>query len=157
MDFPDLQKRQQRHDEISHRDILDLPLERRIAHHICHLVKYTGRLLAISLTNDDADRRQKIERTLADTMLICLAFANACGVDLSKVKKHAFNFGSKQHSEREEVYLLRIFVIATAGMSKIYEDHDHGKQGSFQPSSAKTFYLSWPASTVFSKISAGPR
>jgi hypothetical protein len=76
----ELQRAQQRHDELAHRDILCLPMKDRIRHMVFHFAKYTGRLAELQTRRDD----ERFIATLVDTFIICLASANSLCINLSE-------------------------------------------------------------------------
>jgi hypothetical protein len=74
----DLQLAQQRHDEVSHRDILCLPIQDRVKHMALHFSKYVGRI-AESLAQGESGA---VNPTIIDTFIIALASANSLNIRL---------------------------------------------------------------------------
>lgn len=124
-----LQYEQQQHDEIAHRDILALPLDRRLTHMVLHFAKYSGRLF-----RDEMQEREKLERVIVDTAVICLASANALGIRLadrtseySKGGRHGW--GARPLHDRDVGSIARWLgmglALETAEMAKACESLDH--------------------------------
>ena len=80
-ELDELQVEQERHDKLAHREILELPVERRLAHMALHFAKYTGRLIEMRDANS-----QLLERIIVDTTIICLCSANALYLPLGRVE-----------------------------------------------------------------------
>lgn len=78
----DLQKRQQEHDKGFHQDIFNTPYPDRMNHYVLHFSKYVGRLS--KQYSDEKRRREKLEKTLADSIIVVLAAANTLNLDLRK-------------------------------------------------------------------------
>src|SRR5438270_1487214 len=75
-----LQRLQQRHDEVAHRDILSFDLYKRLKHMVLHFYKYAGRAEALREGGDLA----ALGRTLLDAFIICMASANALNLSLGR-------------------------------------------------------------------------
>jgi hypothetical protein len=112
-----LQYEQQQHDEIAHRDVLSLPLDRRITHMVLHFSKYTGRLLS-----EEGRQTTRIERILVDTAIICLASANALGVRLAD--QMTCEVAERPQGVLSEWLGIRLAVEA-GRMAKACESLDH--------------------------------
>ena len=77
-DILDLQRKQLRHDEGYHQDILMLDTARRVKHMTFHNAKYSGRFIAALEDGDE----NLFARTLTDAFIISLATANIFAQDL---------------------------------------------------------------------------
>jgi hypothetical protein len=75
-----LQKMQQAHDEVAHRDILSFDLYKRLKHMVLHFYKYAGRIETARSTGD----LQQLRRTLIDAFIICMASANAMNLSIGE-------------------------------------------------------------------------
>jgi hypothetical protein len=73
-----LQRLQQRHDEVAHRDILNFDLYKRLKHMVLHFYKYAGK---VELARQSSDKLA-LRRILMDAFIICMASANALNVSL---------------------------------------------------------------------------
>ncbi len=122
----DLQQRQQAHDEGYHRDVLGFPLPRRIAHLLVHFAKYTGRM-AQSAEKEAHYQKLDVSRTLADTMIIALSLANACGMKLFGIRLDEMPEVTLMgpSGSPAQIFLERL-ALANGRLCKIYDDADHG-------------------------------
>jgi hypothetical protein len=75
-----IQRDQNTHDLLAHRDILNLDTHTKLKHMTLHFLKYAGKLAEAH----DAQSRSSLELVLVDTFIICLATANALNVNLGK-------------------------------------------------------------------------
>jgi hypothetical protein len=75
-----LQKLQQHHDEVAHRDILSFDLYKRLKHMVLHFYKYAGNIESLRESRDAASLR----RVLLDAFIISMASANAINLSLGK-------------------------------------------------------------------------
>lgn len=74
-----LQVEQLAHDHGYHKDILALPVDRRMTHMSLHMCKYVGQVLEALREEDDT----RLALTLTDALIISFASANALEIDLS--------------------------------------------------------------------------
>jgi hypothetical protein len=118
-DLRDLQSGQQKHDQLSHWDIVCLPAQDRIKHMVLHFAKYVGRLAGGA---DDAEFR----RTLVDTFIIVLASANALNIDIGTAFKPPNWIPSGQQASdlTTSEFLVRM-ARTTGSMAKACEALDH--------------------------------
>lgn len=75
-----LQRLQQAHDELAHRDILSFDLYKRLKHMVLHFYKYAGKVEEARIRAD----RDALRRTLVDALIICVASANALNLSLGQ-------------------------------------------------------------------------
>lgn len=126
-----LQRVQQAHDEIAHRDILSFSLHKRLKHMVLHFFKYAGNIEAARGTQDVAALR----RILIDALIICLASANALNLSLDKAlgvcddlddagEQPWPQIGADQFGEA-----VRYFVLIGGQMAKAVESLDHMEHG----------------------------
>ena len=130
-----LQKLQQAHDELAHRDILSLDLYKRLKHMALHFYKYAGR---IETSRDIGDTPQ-LRRTLIDTFIICMASANAMNLSLGEsitdvaeandLDSLAHELGKKILSTDLSVEAVRALVVLGGQMAKAIESADHMERG----------------------------
>lgn len=73
------QREQQQHDELAHRDILNFDLYKRLKHMVLHFYKYAGKVEQARAEQNDG----LLRHTLIDTLIICLASANALNLALA--------------------------------------------------------------------------
>lgn len=66
----ELQRDQYEHDMRNHFDILSLHKQERVRHYAAHFAKYAGRI-----ARGDAEMKS-VERTIVDSLLVCLSAAN---------------------------------------------------------------------------------
>ncbi|WP_153044046.1 hypothetical protein [Kerstersia gyiorum] len=130
-----LQKLQQKHDELAHRDILSFDLYKRLKHMVLHFYKYAGRIEASRSTGDT----HQLRRTLIDTFIICMASANAMNLSLGETITDAFEandldslaheLGKKIHSTDFSAEAVHALVILGGQMAKAIESADHMERG----------------------------
>lgn len=130
-----LQKLQQKHDELAHRDILSFDLYKRLKHMVLHFYKYAGRIEASRSTDDT----QQLRRTLIDTFIICMASANAMNLSLGEtitdaseandLDSLAHELGKKIHSTDLYAEAVRALVLLGGQMAKAIESADHMERG----------------------------
>jgi hypothetical protein len=113
----DLQVGQQKHDRVSHWDILCLPAQDRLKHMVLHFAKYVGRLA------DKPDDRE-FKRTLVDTFIIVLASANALNVDLAASFNQAKTARRYKRASAANEFFVGMARI-TGSMAKACEALDH--------------------------------
>jgi len=131
-----VQREQQSHDLLAHRDILNLDTQMRLKHMTLHFLKYAGKL-AIARQKKDA---KLLHHTLVDTFIICLATANALNVSLANswsvqaedidqvAKEIAKEFGLYEEDVIFDEALFKLAVIA-GKMAKSIESTDHLERG----------------------------
>lgn len=100
-----------------HQDIFALPAERRLQHYALHFAKYAARLDAADYSGDAAGA----QHTLADTLIIALAAANAAGHNLGTAPQRPVPRGVFPGSYRYS-YIRYMGAIAKAAESF---DHPH--------------------------------
>ena len=130
-----LQKLQQAHDEVAHRDILSFDLYKRLKHMVLHFYKYAGRIETSRSTGDS----QQLRRTLIDTLIICMASANAMNLSLGEsitevaeandLDSLAHELGKKIQSTDLSDEAVRTLVILGGQMAKAIESADHMERG----------------------------
>ncbi len=130
-----LQKMQQAHDEVAHRDILSFDLYKRLKHMVLHFYKYAGRIETARCTGD----MHQLRHTLIDTFIICMASANAMNLSLgekiSEVAESndldalARELGNELQSTDLFAESVRILVILGGQMAKAIESADHMERG----------------------------
>lgn len=130
-----LQKLQQRHDEVAHRDILNFDLYTRLKHMVLHFYKYAGRIEEARVGADSDGLR----RTMLDTFIICLASANALNQSLGEVidvKAESNDLDALAHALARKICAtdlyteaLRHLVITGGRMAKVIESADHMEDG----------------------------
>lgn len=130
-----LQKLQQAHDEVAHRDILSFDLYKRLKHMVLHFYKYAGRIEASRSTGD----LQQLRRTLIDTFIICMASANAMNLSLGEqivevaeannLDSLAHELGKKIQSTDLSAEAVRSLVVLGGQMAKAIESADHMERG----------------------------
>lgn len=126
-----LQKLQQRHDEVAHRDILSFDLYKRLKHMVLHFYKYAGKLEAARQSRDPLALRA----TLLDSFIICMASANAMNVSLGQalsVRAEAPNLDALSHRLARDIVGSDVFseavvrmVLIGGRMAKVVESADH--------------------------------
>lgn len=126
-----LQRLQQAHDEIAHRDILSFDLYKRLKHMVLHFYKYAGRIELARETRD----HESLRRTLLDAFIICMASANAINLSLGKavgVRAESNNLDALAHVLASSVEGRDLFSEATKAllliggpMAKAIESADH--------------------------------
>lgn len=130
-----LQKLQQAHDEVAHRDILSFDLYKRLKHMVLHFYKYAGRIETARSTGDS----QQLRRTLIDTFIICMASANAMNLSLgesipevaeaSDLDSLAHELAKKIQSTDLSAEAVSKLVILGGQMAKAIESADHMERG----------------------------
>lgn len=130
-----LQKMQQAHDEVAHRDILSFDLYKRLKHMVLHFYKYAGRIEAARSTGD----LQQLRQTLIDTFIICMASANAMNLSLGEsipdvaesndLDALGHELGKKVQSTDLFAESVRTLVILGGQMAKAIESADHMERG----------------------------
>ncbi len=130
-----LQKMQQAHDEVAHRDILSFDLYKRLKHMVLHFYKYAGRIEVARSTGD----LSQLRNTLIDTFIICMASANAMNLSLGEkiseipesndLDAFASELGKKLQSTDLFVESVRTLVILGGQMAKAIESADHMERG----------------------------
>lgn len=128
-----LQRVQQMHDELAHRDILSFDLYKKLKHMVLHFYKYAGRIEQAKSTNDLAE----LERTLIDTFIICMASANAMNISLSAtIGLKADNLATVTEMLGKDFVGQDIFSLAVreliligGRMAKVVESSDHMERG----------------------------
>jgi len=130
-----LQKLQQTHDEVAHRDILSFDLYKRLKHMVLHFYKYTGKVEAARIEND----LESLRKTLIDVFIICMATANALNVSLGAVIKCSSNaknldslaedLGERLSSEDLFSEALKALILIGGKMAKSIESSDHMERG----------------------------
>lgn len=75
-----LQRVQQAHDEVAHRDILSFNLHKRLKHMVLHFYKYAGNIEVARGSSDVV----MLSRVLIDALIICMASANALNLSLDR-------------------------------------------------------------------------
>ena len=94
--FLQMQRDQHRHDMRNHSDIVCLNKADRLKHYGLHFAKYVGRLAR-------GERESKpIDRTVIDTLLVCLSAANALHQNLSEIE---LTFTRICLTERQNYYI----------------------------------------------------
>jgi hypothetical protein len=73
-----IQRDQNTHDRLAHRDILNLDTHTKLKHMTLHFLKYAGKLAEAH----ESQSRSSLEAALVDAFIICLATANALNVNL---------------------------------------------------------------------------
>jgi hypothetical protein len=128
------QLEQHKHDLRAHRDILYLDTHTKIKHMTLHFIKYASRIL-------DARQQQSkaiLEKALLDSLIICLATANALNLHVSKNSYiNAKNLDdlctilSQMSSSATDVYerALTALVVHSGKMAKAIESTDHLERG----------------------------
>jgi hypothetical protein len=130
-----LQKLQQAHDEVAHRDILSFDLYKRLKHMVLHFYKYAGRIETARSAGDP----QQLRQTLVDTFIICMASANAMNLSLGEsileiaearnLDSLAHELGKKIQSTELSAEAVRTLVVLGGQMAKAIESADHMERG----------------------------
>jgi hypothetical protein len=76
--LPQLQLEQFQHDELYHREIARLPVQRRLTHMALHFAKYAGNLA------ESAGDLERVQRVVTDVFVIGTSCANALNVRLAE-------------------------------------------------------------------------
>jgi hypothetical protein len=128
-----LQRVQQVHDEVAHRDILSFDLYKKLKHMVLHFYKYAGRIEQAK----DTRNMDVLGGTLIDTFIICMASANALNISLdAAIGKDAETMKALTqllHSESKftdpfEASVRELLVIG-GKMAKAIESSDHMERG----------------------------
>lgn len=130
-----LQKLQQVHDEVAHRDILSFDLYKRLKHMVLHFYKYAGKIEA---ARSDGDL-SLLRSVLIDAYIICMASANAMNLSLGdfiRCDAESRDLDSLAHELSKEFQAADIFsdavkalVIIGGQMAKAIESADHMERG----------------------------
>lgn len=130
-----LQKLQQVHDEVAHRDILSFDLYKRLKHMVLHFYKYAGKIEA---ARPDGDL-SLLRSVLIDAYIICMASANAMNLSLGdfiRCDAESRDLDSLAHDLSKEFQATDIFsdavkalVIIGGQMAKAIESADHMEHG----------------------------
>jgi hypothetical protein len=130
-----LQKLQQQHDELAHRDILNFDLYTRLKHMVLHFYKYAGKIEGARSAGDTAALRH----TLIDTFIICMASANALNVSLGEAiseQAESDDLDGLAHALSKVVQASNLYeealrhLVRTGGqMAKAIESADHMEDG----------------------------
>jgi hypothetical protein len=130
-----LQKLQQAHDEVAHRDILSFDLYKRLKHMVLHFYKYAGKIEA---ARSDGDL-SLLRSVLIDAYIICMASANAMNLSLGEFIRcdaESSDLDSLAHELSKEFQAADIFseavkalVIIGGQMAKAIESADHMERG----------------------------
>lgn len=130
-----LQKMQQTHDEIAHRDILSFDLYKRLKHMVLHFYKYAGRIESARGAGD----LQQLRRTLIDSFIICMASANAMNLSLGEAIQEkaesndldalAQQLGKAVRATDLFAEAVRSLVVLGGQMAKAVESADHMERG----------------------------
>jgi len=130
-----LQIEQKKHDDLCHKDILCLPVQRRITHMSLHFAKYTGHIA--QLNNED---NKKLINTLVDSIIICLASANCLNINLSErislgdvlgrrninALDKAFYAKYNEYIDNDLIgFLLKKYALHSGVIAKACESLDH--------------------------------
>ena len=130
-----LQKLQQRHDELAHRDILSFDLYKRLKHMVLHFYKYAGKVEAARAAGDIV----LLRHTLLDVFIICMASANAVNVSIGAAvvaEAESDDLDALAHALANRVgatdpyaEALRNLVVIGGKMAKSIESADHMEEG----------------------------
>lgn len=131
-----LQKLQQEHDELAHRDILNFNLHKRLKHMVLHFFKYAGKIQAAG----EAQDRNELRRILLDAFIICMATANALNVSLgrsitvigiapSDLDALAHKLANTDKLDDPFASAVRDLVLIGGRMAKAVESADHMEDG----------------------------
>jgi hypothetical protein len=130
-----MQKLQQTHDEVAHRDILSFDLYKRLKHMVLHFYKYAGKI-EIARTQGDMSA---LRSTLIDTFIICMASANALNLSLGSVIQCdpgtkdldalSVELGKKIQASDLFLETLRSLLVIGGQMAKAIESSDHMERG----------------------------
>lgn len=133
-----LQTMQHRHDETFHRDVATLRVDERLGHLALHFAKYVGRLARADIAAKD--HKNKMRRTLSDTLLVALSASNVLRLDLDdrlekmfgKVAKgdlggwaKLIDTGAPATPDQMRAEWLNRLAAATGDMSLALDRHAH--------------------------------
>jgi hypothetical protein len=127
-----LQDEQQKHDVVSHWDIITLGTAGRLRHLVLHFSKYVGRLAG------QLDADQKIESQLVtDVAIISLSLANAMNADLARE--------APIKPIKSDLAFVLGLATSTGKMAKALESLDHLEafeyRESLEQGAREIFYL----------------
>lgn len=124
-----IQLAQQEHDQLAHRDILNLDTQTRVKHMTLHFLKYAGK---IAYAREDRNEHE-LGNIIVDAFIICLATANTLNVSIGKalefyasdLKSLAINLA--KDAARETIFdrVLTDLVKISGRMAKAIEATDH--------------------------------
>jgi hypothetical protein len=129
-----LQKRQKCHDERSHQDILAENMYVRLKHMTLHFYKYSMRVYVAEKSHNV----EQLRATLVDSLIICLASANALKIFLDDHLKieassisELFSKLSINNNDHKIVFdeVLDSLLVLGGQMAKIMESTDHMERG----------------------------
>lgn len=130
-----LQRLQQAHDEIAHRDILSFDLYKRLKHMVLHFYKYAGKIEVAREVGDV----ESIRKTLVDTLIICMASANSMNHSIGKalvadaelptLDALAHVFASDFERAGLGSQAVKSLVVIGGRMAKAIESSDHMESG----------------------------
>lgn len=130
-----MQKLQQTHDEVAHRDILSFDLYKRLKHMVLHFYKYAGKI-EVARTKGDL---HALRNTLIDTFIICMASANALNLSLglfiqcypNTKNLDALSIELGKEIQTNDLFLesLRSLILIGGQMAKTIESADHMERG----------------------------
>lgn len=130
-----LQRLQSEHDNIAHKDILSFDLYKRLKHMVLHFYKYAGKIQEASEVNDMI----LLRKTLIDTLIICLASANALKLSLNSIilvdqKTKSLDELCKilaKDVSNQDIFAssIRDFLLIGGRMAKVMESSDHMEDG----------------------------
>lgn len=128
-----IQMAQYEHDQLAHRDILNLDTQMRVKHMTLHFLKYAGK---IAYARDNGDEHE-LSNIIIDTFIICLATANTLNVSIGEtIKPTASDLESLAHDLAQDIGRKTIFdrvltdlVKISGRMAKAIEATDHLENG----------------------------
>jgi len=130
-----LQKRQSIHDDLAHRDILNLSHIDKLKHMTLHFFKYAGRIASARERQDT----EVLKRCLIDAFIICLSTANALNMSLGKLittSKHVSSLLElsatlSEEIDKNDLFMSSVFGISETGgrFAKVLESLDHLELG----------------------------
>ena len=130
-----LQREQYRHDQRNHSDIACLHKQDRLKHYGLHFGKYVGRL-----ARGDAEVHP-VDRTITDTILICLSAANTLHQRLDKCI-------SRKLPSTGQMDQLRSFADAAGRFADACEKIDHLEEFTSIARTANEDILNWVISSA---------
>lgn len=138
LDLARMQRDQYRHDMRNHFDILALHKHDRLKHYGLHYAKYVGRVAR------DSREPKGLDRTIIDTLLICLSAANTLHQDLGSIPLG--------HDPRlDELGHLRFFADAAGRFGDACEKIDHLEDFRRLAEAANVDILNWVIWTALSE------
>jgi hypothetical protein len=128
-----IQRDQNTHDLLAHRDILNLDTHTKIKHMTLHFLKYAGKLAEIC----EGGHRSRLEEVLVDVFIICLATANSLNVNIGGAWDIcADDLNGLSENLRPEAkisdplnFSLLTLVKIAGKMAKAIESTDHLERG----------------------------